>query len=73
MKPQHNETVYNLIHSQEMVQFMRRYTLHRQATQIPASVAFDEPLDFSVLARAVNIEIARNDCLRLRIFRTAQK
>lgn len=69
MRPRNNETEYRLIHSQEMVQFMWKYTLHRQATQIPASVAFDEPLDFSLLARAVNVEIARNDCLRLRIFR----
>ena len=30
-------------------------------------------MDFSVLARAVNIEIARNDCLRLRIFRDGSK
>ncbi|MBR5424472.1 MAG: hypothetical protein IK108_10715 [Clostridia bacterium] len=69
MRPRNNETVYKLIHSQEMVRFMWRYTLHKQATQIPSSVAFDEPLDFSVLAQAVNVEIARNDCLRLRIFR----
>ena len=73
MKPQNNETVYKLIHSQEMVQYMWRYTLHMQATQIPASVVFDELLDFSLLARAVNVEIARNDCLRLRIFRDGLK
>lgn len=69
MRPKNGETVYHTIHSQAMVQYMWRYTLHMQATQIPASIAFDEALDFGVLARAVNIEIARNDCLRLRIFR----
>ncbi len=69
MRPQNGETVYKLIHSQEMVEYMWRYTVHTQATQIPSSVAFDEELDFQLLARAVNIEIRRNDCLRLRIFR----
>ena len=69
MRPRNGEPVYRLIHSQEMVQYMWRYTLHMQATQIPMSVAFDEALDFGVLARAVNVEIERNDCLRLRIFR----
>ncbi len=69
MKPQHNEQVYKLIHSQEMVQFMWKYAIHRQSTQIPFSISFDEDMDFSILARAVNIEIMRNDCMRLRLFR----
>ncbi|MBE6772603.1 MAG: hypothetical protein E7544_00105 [Ruminococcaceae bacterium] len=71
MKPQRNEQVYSLIHSQEMVQYMWKYSIHKQSTQIPLSVAFGEDIDFSLLARAVNIEIERNDCLRLRIFREA--
>lgn len=73
MKPQNNETVYRLIHSQEMVEFMWKYTMHMQATQIPCAVVFDEALDFQLLARAVNIEISRNDCMRLRLFRQGTK
>lgn len=69
MRPPKGLPVYDLIDSQKMVQYMWRYTLHTQATQIPFAVAFDEALDLELLARAVNIEIARNDCLRLRIFR----
>ena len=69
MRPQKGEPVYRLIHSQEMVQYMWRYTLHMQATQIPMSIAFEEELDFNILAKAVNVEIERNDCLRLRFFR----
>lgn len=69
MKPLKGEQVYKLIHSQEMVQFMWKYSVHMQSTQIPCSVTFDEELDFRLLARAVNIEIERNDCMRLRIFR----
>lgn len=69
MKPPKSVPVYDLIDSQKMVQYMWRYTLHIQATQIPFAVAFDEALDFTLLARAVNTEIERNDCLRLRVFR----
>ena len=69
MKDKPSSPVYRPIHSQEMVQYMWRYTLHMQATQIPCAVIFDEALDWKILARAVNIEIERNDCLRLRVFR----
>jgi len=73
MKPKNGETVYKLIHSQEMVQYMWKYSVHTQATQVPCAVAFDEELDLKLLARAVNIEIERNDCMRLRIFRDGLK
>ncbi len=69
MKPKNGEQVYNLIHSQEMVQYMWKYSVHMQSTQVPVAIAFDEKMDFLTLARAVNIEIERNDCMRLRIFR----
>lgn len=67
MKPEAQS--YGLISSQKMVEYMWKYSVHTQATQIPCAVLFDDALDFSVLARAVNVEIARNDCLRLRIYR----
>lgn len=73
MKPKNGEQVYKLIHSQEMVQFMWKYSVHTQSTQIPVAMAFDEELDFKILARAVNVEIERNDCMRLRIFREGRK
>ncbi len=73
MKPKNGEQVYKLIHSQEMVQYMWKYSVHMQSTQIPLAIAFEEELDFKVLARAVNIEIERNDCMRLRIFRDGLK
>lgn len=56
-----------------MVQYMWKYSIHMQSTQIPGAIAFDEKLDFQTLARAVNIEIERNDCMRLRIFRDGTK
>lgn len=69
MKPENGEKTYNLINSQEMVQYMWKYSVHKQSTQIPVAVGFDEELDFDILARAVNVEIARNDCMRLRLFK----
>ena len=69
MKPRRGEKVYKLTHAQEEIRYMWKYSIHRQSSQIPCSVAFEEDFDFRILARAVNIEIERNDCLRLRIFR----
>ena len=69
IKPRNGERVYPLTHSQEEIRYMWKYSIYRQSSQIPCSVAFEEELDFRLLARAVNIEIERNDCLRLRLFR----
>ena len=73
MRPKNGENIYSLIHSQEMVQYMWKYSVHKQSTQIPLAIAFYEDLDFNILARAVNVEIERNDCMRLRIFRDGFK
>ena len=69
MKPPKGAKTYKLTHSQEAIRYMWKYSVHRQSSQIPCSVAFDEDIDFKLLARAVNIEIERNDCMRLRLFR----
>ena len=61
---------YPLIDSQKMVQYMWKYALHKAAAQIPCAVILNEALDLRCLARAVNVEIERNDCLRLRFART---
>ena len=64
------KTVYPLIPPQEMIQFMLKYSFfHKQVTQIPDSFLFEEELDFEVLKKAFNIEIKRNDCLRLNFFK----
>ena len=69
MIPPKDKPLYDLIDSQEMVCVMLQYSLHKQTTQIPFSLAFDEKLDFNLMAKAVNIEIKRNDCLRMRIYK----
>ncbi len=60
------EVLYPLTPSQQTMYFMIKYSLHKQVIQIPSSFAVGEEIDFSLLARALNIEIGRNDCMRLR-------
>lgn len=61
---------YPLIPPQEMINFMLKYSFfHKQVTQIPASITVNKEIDFDVLNRALNIEIERNDCLRLRFYK----
>ena len=63
------ETLYDLSPSQQTMYFMIKYSLHKQVIQIPTSFSVKKELDFRILAKAVNIEIARNDCLRLRFLK----
>lgn len=66
----HTGTVYELIPPQEMIQFMLKYSFfHKQVTQIPESIIVKKDIDFDVMEKAFNIEIERNDCLRLRFFK----
>lgn len=61
-----NKPVYPLIPPQEMIQFMLKYSFfHKQVTQIPDSIIVSQKIDFDVMTEAFNIEIERNDCLRL--------
>ena len=65
-----NAAVYDLIPPQEMIQFMLKYSFfHKQVTQIPESIVVTKEIDFDTMKKAVNIEIERNDCLRLRFFK----
>ena len=55
---------------QEMIQFMLKYSFfHKQVTQIPESIIVSKEIDFEIMKKAFNIEIERNDCLRLRFFK----
>lgn len=65
-----NNPVYPLIPPQEMIQFMLKYSFfHKQVTQIPDSIIVSQKIDFDVMTEAFNIEIERNDCLRLVFFK----
>lgn len=65
-----NKPVYPLIPPQEMIQFMLKYSFfHKQVTQIPDSIIVSQKIDFDVMTEAFNIEIERNDGLRLVFFK----
>ncbi len=66
--------IYDLIPPQEMIQFMLKYSFfHKQVTQIPESIIVDKEIDFDLMKKAINIEIERNDCMRLRFFKQKGK
>ncbi|MGN0468483.1 MAG: condensation domain-containing protein [Acutalibacteraceae bacterium] len=58
--------LYNIIPSQETVYLMVKYSFHKQLTQIPVSFTVDKDIDFDLLQKAFDIEIERNDSLRIR-------
>lgn len=60
------EPLYSLIPSQQAMYMMVKYSFHKQLVQIPISFSVENDIDFGVLKRAFNIEIERNDSLRLR-------
>ena len=64
-----NQTVYNVIPSQQTMWLMIKYSPHKNVLQIPTSVTLGQNIDFGVLTKALNIEIERNDCMRLRFFK----
>lgn len=74
MKPKNNEEVFDIIPSQEMIDFMLKYSFfHKQVIQCPTSIITERKIDFDLMKKALNIEIQRNDCLRLRFFKEKGK
>ncbi len=57
---------YDLIPSQDTMYLMQKYTFHKQIVQIPSAIMIDQDVDFNTLTKALNIEIQRNDSMRLR-------
>ncbi len=64
---------YNLIPSQDTMYLMQKFTLHKQIVQIPTSFMLDMDIDFNLLTKALNIEIQRNDSMRLRFKKEGKK
>lgn len=61
---------FPLIPPQETISFMLKYSLHKQVTQIPASVIVNKKIDFEIMQKAFEIHIQRNDCFRLRFIKS---
>lgn len=57
---------YDLIPSQQNIYMVVKFSFHKQIVQIPSSFAVDRDIDFDLLNKALNVEIERNDSLRLR-------
>ena len=66
------QPLYNLIPSQQTMYLMVKFSFHKQLTQIPISFSVEGDLDFGLLKRAFNIEIERNDSLRLRFVKSGK-
>lgn len=64
---------FELVPSQVTMLYMLKYSLHKQVMQIPMSVTVGGKLDFARLRKALNIEIMRNDCLRLRFVKEGKE
>ena len=58
--------MYDLTPSQKNIFMLVTFSLHKQICQLPSTFAVKEELDFKKLEEAVNIEIERNDSLRMR-------
>ncbi len=67
MKKEFPYKLYDLIPSQQTMYLMFKYTFSKQISQIPTSFSIEDvDLDFDLLTKALNIEIERNDSLRLK-------
>ena len=69
MKKQTPGVMYELIPSQQTMYLMFKYTFSKQIAQIATSFALEKDIDFDLLTKALNIEIQRNDSLRLKFMK----
>ena len=60
-----NRTLYEFNSSQDIINLQTKYTLFKRVANILFSVTFDEKVDWSLMKKAINILIERNDCLRI--------
>jgi FkbH-like protein len=58
---------YPLTHPQQRMWFFEMTNSGSMAQNIMTNVKFEEPIDFAILSKAINLVISKNDGLRLRI------
>lgn len=66
-------TYYEICGSQALPLLQLKFSLHKECTQIIFYMIVNRKLDFELLKRAVNVEIERNDCLRIRFEKRGKK
>lgn len=64
---------YSLNDSQDSMRLQQVFALNKPVSQIPVCFTTPENLDFSVMKKAINIEISRNDALRIRFKKSEGK
>jgi len=58
--------LYDLTPSQQNIYMLVTFSFHKQICQLPSTFAIKQDIDFKKLEEALNIEIERNDSLRVR-------
>lgn len=66
-------TYYGISGSQMLPLLQLQYSVHKENTQIIFYMIMNQKIEFELLRQAVNIEIERNDCLRLQLVKSAGK
>ncbi|MEL7609315.1 MAG: condensation domain-containing protein [Bacillota bacterium] len=66
-------TYYDICGSQMLPLIQLKFSVHKECTQIIFYTIVNQKLDFELLKQAVNIEIERNDCLRIRFEKRDKK
>ena len=65
-------TLYSLIPVQDMDMLQFRFSLHKAVLHVPSCMIVDHTINWDLMEKAVNIEIERNDCLRLHFVKTKE-
>lgn len=66
-------TYYEICGAQALPLIQLKYSLHKECTQIIFYMILNQKPDFELLKQAVNVEIERNDCLRIRFEKRDKK
>ena len=65
--------LYELCPSQNVIILQTKYTLWPKVVNIVFSATKEEDMDFSLLDKAFNLVVQRNDCLRIRFVKQNKK
>ncbi|MBR2909832.1 MAG: hypothetical protein IKC11_05805 [Clostridia bacterium] len=65
--------IYELTPAQDVVYLQCRLSIHKNVANISSSLTIEEEIDFELLKKAFNIVAERNDCLRLKFFKSGKK
>lgn len=64
--------LYSLSAAQDVYMLQFKYSLHKAVLHVPSCIVVDHPLDWALMEQALNIEIERNDCMRLHFVKTKE-